>query len=512
MTGYRLLCTGVFAGASPLALCSPAHRPATLTALERPMKQIETDYLVIGAGTAGLAFADSLLDHGDAHITIVDRHGKPGGHWNDAYSFVTLHQPSAFYGVNSTELGSRGKDVMGPNKGMYELASGPEVVGYFDRVMNQRLLPSGRVGYHPVCNYLGEEAGVHRFESALSGEQTQVVVRKKLVDATYYSPSVPSTHTPKFKVADGARLVPPNALPHLGHGPTAAKLPKQYVIVGAGKTAMDAGVWLINAGAKPDAIHWVMPRDSWLVNRVTTQPGPEFFDEAIGGQAKQMEAFAKATDTADLFARMEACGALLRIHTDHTPSMFHLATITPGEIEILRRIKNVIRLGRVNAIESDALILDQGRVALNAADTLYIDCTASAVEARKDQPIFQGNKIVLQLVRLPQPAFSAALVAYVEAHYDADSKKNQLCGTVPFPHSLEDYPKSIVANMWNQFNWGQDKALRAWIRESRLDGFTRLMSGIAPDDTHKQATVARLRENAMAAMANLPKVIAASMK
>ena len=55
------------------------------------MARIETDYLIIGSGAVGLAFADTLLDETDAHITLVDRHGKPGGHWNDAYSFVALH-------------------------------------------------------------------------------------------------------------------------------------------------------------------------------------------------------------------------------------------------------------------------------------------------------------------------------------------------------------------------------------------------------------------------------------
>ena len=162
------------------------------------MKQIETDYLVIGSGTAGLAFADTLLDETDAHITIVDRHGKPGGHWNDAYSFVTLHQPSAFYGVNSMALGTGRKDTMGLNAGLYELASGPEVAGYFDRVMNHKLLPSGRVSYHSMCNYLGGQ----QFESMLSGERTQVQVPRKVVDATHHSPSVPSTHSP---VPRGAR-------------------------------------------------------------------------------------------------------------------------------------------------------------------------------------------------------------------------------------------------------------------------------------------------------------------
>lgn len=63
------------------------------------------------------------------------------------------------------------------------------------------------------------------------------------------------------------------------------------MIVGAGKTAMDVGVWLLNCGANPDAIRWVMPRDSWLVNRLNTQPGAEFFETTIGGQADQMDAF-----------------------------------------------------------------------------------------------------------------------------------------------------------------------------------------------------------------------------
>jgi NAD(P)-binding Rossmann-like domain len=464
---------------------------------------IDTDYLVIGSGAAGLAFTDTLISETEAHVTLVDRHGKPGGHWNDAYSFVTLHQPSAFYGVNSMELGSRRTDTIGLNQGLYELASGPEISGYYDRVMNHKLLPSGRVAYHPMCNYVGDG----QFESLLSGQRTQVTVRKKVVDATYHSPSVPSTHTPRFEVATGVRLVPPNALPTLWHAQRQDNLPRRFVIVGAGKTAMDAGVWLINAGAPPESIQWVVPRDSWLVNRITTQPGAEFFNEAIGGQADQMQAFAEATSTDDLFLRLEACGAVLRIHRDQTPTMFHLATIAPGEAEVLRRITGVIRLGRVQRLAADHMLLDRGRVPVDA-DTLFIDCTASAVEPRPLQPIFQDHRIVLQLVRLPQPAFSAALVAYVEAHYDDDAQKNRLCGTVPFPHTLADYPRAMLANMGNQFQWGQDKVLRSWIRDSRLDGFGKLMTGVDPQDAEKQAILARLKEQAKAAIVNLPRLIA----
>ena len=40
---------------------------------------LETDYLVVGAGAAGMAFTDALLTHSDATVTIVDRRHAPGG-------------------------------------------------------------------------------------------------------------------------------------------------------------------------------------------------------------------------------------------------------------------------------------------------------------------------------------------------------------------------------------------------------------------------------------------------
>ena len=470
------------------------------------VQQIDTDYLVIGAGTAGLAFVDTLIAESDAHVTLVDRRGQVGGHWNDAYPFVTLHQPSAFYGVNSMELGHGRKDRTGLNEGLYELATGAEITAYFDRVLRDQLLPSGRVSYHPMCNVLNDG----EFESLLSGQRTRVKVRKRVVDATYGSPSVPSTHKPKFDMAAGARLVPPNALPQLWQAKAAdddlTPPPRHFVVVGAGKTAMDAVIWLLQHGASPDAIQWVVPRDSWLINRITTQPGIEFFKESIGGQADQMQACAEATSIDDLYLRLEACGALLRIHPEHTPTMFHLGTITPAEAAELRRVKQVIRMGHVLAVAPDHMKLQQGRVDV-PANTLFIDCTASAVDPRPTQPIFQDRRILLQLVRLPLPAFSAAVVAYVEAHYEGDKQKNGLCGTVPFPYQMADYPRSLMANMWNQFQWGQDKVLRKWIRESRLDGFGKLISGVDPDDAEKQAILARFKQSAAAAMANLPKLL-----
>lgn len=464
------------------------------------MAQAETDYLIIGSGAVGMAFADTLLEESDAHITIVDRHGKPGGHWNDAYPFVSLHQPSAFYGVNSTQLGSGEIDTTGLNKGYYELATGAEVNSYFEKVMHQRFLPSGRVSYHPMSDYLGDG----KFVSLLSGKETEINIRKKTVDATYYGTTVPSTHTPKFEVKDGVKMIPPNDLPKLwqGTGPR----PKKFVILGAGKTAMDVGVWLLRSGADADDIVWVCPRDSWLLNRNNTQPGQEFFHQTIGGQRDLMAALAAAETADDLFLKLEACGVMLRIDPEAKPSMFHYATISQGEVDILRQIKNVVRMGHVETIDQGGMHLKDGDYKM-PAETLYIDCTATAVERRPVVPQFQDDLITLQMIRVPQPAFSAALSAFLEVTYDDDETKNRLGQPIPLPDGVDTYPAATMVNMMNQFQWSQDKVVNKWIAQSRLDGFGKMIFGVSPDDEEKMAILGEFRTNAMAAMGNLPKLI-----
>lgn len=461
--------------------------------------EIETDYLVVGSGAVGLAFADTLLTESDARITIVDRHGKPGGHWNDAYSFVTLHQPSAFYGVNSLPLGSGLKDVQGLNAGLYELASGPEVCGYFDAVMRQRLLASGRVDYYPMTDYRGEG----RMVSLLSGAETRVRVRRRTVDATWFGTSVPSTHTPAFTIAEGVRLVTPNALPHLAQ--SGDPIPDRYVILGAGKTAMDVGVWLIGAGVPADRITWVRPRESWLLNRLCTQPGEEFFHDSIGAQARAYQAFATAPTADALFEQLEAAGNMLRIDPTVRPQMFHYATVSTGEVEVLRTIADVIRHGRVRAIEAGGLRFDEAFVPVGEG-ALYIDCTASAVTRRPAVPVFDGDRITLQMIRIPAPTFSAALAAWVEVHIDDEARRNELCATCILPDTVADYAKTELANLRNQLVWSSEPELRRWIRNSRLDGFGKVARAVKPEETDRMAVLMALRDGAWPAAANLQRL------
>jgi len=92
---------------------------------------MDTDYLVVGAGASGLAFADTLLAEANVAVTLVDRREAPGGHWQQVYPFVRLHTPSAFYGVNSLALRDDRIDQTGENAGFYERATGQEVRDYF---------------------------------------------------------------------------------------------------------------------------------------------------------------------------------------------------------------------------------------------------------------------------------------------------------------------------------------------------------------------------------------------
>ena len=459
--------------------------------------QIEADYLIIGAGAVGMAFADTLVTETEATVVIVDRMAKPGGHWNIAYPFVTLHQPSAYYGVNSMELSKGRTDPVGWNQGLGDLASGAEVLAYFEDVMRHRLLPSGRVRYFSLCDVDGDDTFVHR----LTGQRYHVDVRRKTVDATWLKTTVPANHTPGFTVEEGVDFIPVNGLPEL------AARPEGYVVVGGGKTGIDACLWLLAQGVDPDQIRWIMPRDAWLLDRQNTQATEEFFGSTVGGIAAQYEAAAAATSIEDLFDRLEAAGMLLRIDQNVRPSMFHGATVSKMELAQLRRIRHIVRMGRVQRIERDRIVLERGQLPTGAGQ-VHVDCSASAVGNMGVRPVFEGKRITPQTVRPYQPVFSAAFVAHIEAGYDDEAHKNRLCGVVPLPNHDTDWIRMMLAMSLNQYHWSKDAGISRWLAESRLDAVTKMLKAIKPHDTDKQAIMARLQRAAPAAMTNLQRFAA----
>ena len=119
---------------------------------------LATDYLIIGAGALGMGFLDELINNSsDLRAVIVDKRDKPGGHWNDAYSFVRLHQPAVTYGLNSRSLGVGGPD----------LASKSQILAHFEMGMRE-LVETGRVTFLSQCEYQGEGRVVSLLEEGLA--------------------------------------------------------------------------------------------------------------------------------------------------------------------------------------------------------------------------------------------------------------------------------------------------------------------------------------------------------
>jgi hypothetical protein len=180
-------------------------------------EKLVCDYLVVGAGASGLAFVDTLLTEiPSLKIIIVDKHDAPGGHWNDAYDFVRLHQPSVAYGVPSKQLEGNWLWCLLCRWQIPFLhrATKKEILVYFKDVM-QKWVAKKQVKYYTKCEFrkpaevvsADEEANAEEHQhrrytfSSLDGtKKYSVQVRAKWIDATLWEPAIPSKQALKFPV------------------------------------------------------------------------------------------------------------------------------------------------------------------------------------------------------------------------------------------------------------------------------------------------------------------------
>jgi hypothetical protein len=453
-------------------------------------RSLDTDYLVIGAGAMGMAFADALIDHADVHVTLVERRHAPGGHWLDAYPFVQLHQASVFYGVASTVLGTGAIQQSGPEMGLQERAHQPEILAYYGDVLGRRLLASGKATFLGGSDYQRDGAS-HVVTSLVSGERTRVDVRRRVVDATYLSPTVPATSAPPFAVGDGVRVAPVGEIARMSGSP------RHFVIVGSGKTATDAIVWLVGNGVSPDRIVWVRPRDPWMLNRAVVQPNPVVAFELA---ADTMEAASGAASLDDLFLRLESAGVMLRIDTDVMPSMAKTPTLATWELDILRTVENVVRKGHIKGITTSEITLDDGTIALPPG-SLVVHCAASGLRYPPLVPIWEPDMIRLQTSRAGFPCFNAALLGYVEATRDDDRERNRLCPTNTLPDTLTSWARMQARGALATRAFGAEPDIAEWANHCALNP-----SRIEPaqrEDPALEAVSARLAEHAPAGLARL---------
>jgi NAD(P)-binding Rossmann-like domain len=461
---------------------------------------LEADYLVVGAGATGMAFTDALIGESDAEVVVVDRRHRPGGHWNDDYPFVRLHQPSALYGVLSRTLGDDRIDETGPNAGFYERATAAELCDYYGRVLEEHLVPSGQVRFLGMHDFLGADSGGCQLRSLLTGETTSVRVRRRLVDATYMESSIPATHRPSFAVDPDARLVTPNQLVELTEPPSG------FTVIGAGKTAMDTCCWLVDNGVAPEAVRWIRPRDAWTNDRAAIQP-LRLVGNFTAWLARQNEASAEAEDLQDLLLRLEDNGVLVRLDPDVEPTFFRGAILSEPERTTLRSIEHVVRLGRVEHVGTARIDLEQGSIPTDASH-VHVDCTAAGLAAGPRRPVFDEDRITLQWVQAGIAPFSAALIGYVEATREHQVEKNALCPPNGFT------PEADARNLAQGWATTQ-RAVAAWMAEPDVnDWMTRCRLGPlgnAADhlqDPTAMESLVRMLQLQPAAIENLERILA----
>ena len=234
----------------------------------------------------------------------------------------------------------------------------------------------------------------------------KVEVLKKTVDATRMITHVPATRPPEYGVSDGVNLVPINKLAEI-------KSPwKRYVVIGAGKTGLDALLYLLDNNIDPEKIVWIVSNDCWFFSR-------DLFGDNLKNFPKVFPLFFGALiaseDVNDAYKRSEDVGQFMRLDKKIWPTKMRAATVSSSEMEKLRSITNVIRLGRVDRIEQDKIIFKQGDTVPTDNETFHIDCsTAGTNFPLVKEKIYDGNHIYLQMVQMPQPCTSGAMIAALE--------------------------------------------------------------------------------------------------
>ena len=455
--------------------------------MPRAAETIDVDYLVVGAGAVGMGFTDVLIDHADVRVALVDRRSAPGGHWLDAYPFVQLHQASAFYGVTSTLLGGGAQQTTGPEAGLSERAGAAEICAYYAQVLQRHMRSTGRAEFFGNCEYTGDG----HFVSRVSGRRYAVRQGCRIVDARYLEPRIPAHTPPPFVVDTGARVVAAHELPEVDAAPD------QYVVVGSGKTATDSVIWLLAHGVDPDAIAWVRPRDPWMLDRAVIQPDPATY---LGAAAAIVECAAAASSMDDVLLRLEGAGVMLRIDPTVTPTMARAPTLGRWELERLRTVENVIRLGHVRSVEPGRLCLEEGDASIGSR-AVVVHCAAEGLRQPPLVPIWRPEVITLQPIRAGFPCFGAALAGYVEATRHDEAEKNRLCPPSPFGNSTTDWARMQVLGGRATAAFGAEPDIKAWADEVPLNP-SRVPAARA-NDPAVQAVQDRLREATPTGMARL---------
>ena len=414
------------------------------------------DYVIIGKNLGALAFADTILSGSDATIAIIDDTCSTERQRQNLTAYIGGELRDEHLGVSSYTF----KDWRAEHGEPSHRTSNRDasLKAYCRHVLTQMMQPSGRVEVFERTEHFGDG----RIKSRDTGVIRDLVVRKRIVDASNFPKTFCKSVVPGFSVAKGVNVVRPfqlNTVLNLN-----ASGYDLFCVLGGGRAGTEMVLTLLDLGVSTEKIRWVKSRDAWMMAGPTKAAALARARGRMTRQHEILQAMAYAHDSDDLGLRLERLGVIVRASNDQLPTYFLPHRITHQDADRLRQIHHVIRKGHVHAISEIGILLSHGAVPM-PVHSLYLDCTGHTESPLGTRAVFQPQSLKLADIRLDNPCFSAALIAAVELLDLPSEEKNKLCAPMHGGHIAELFLTSLL----NHHAWFHDAALRRWIERCRLD-------------------------------------------
>lgn len=171
---------------------------------------------------------------------------------------------------------------------------------------------------------------------------------------------------------------------------------------------------------------------------------------------------------------------MLRIDRTVMPTMAKAPTLAIWELEQLRMIENVVRLGHIQAINGGRLYCSDGAVGITQ-DAVIVHCAADGLKYPELVPVWGPGGITLQPVRAGFPCFGAALIGYVEATRDRDEEKNRICRPSHYGNSMAQWVQMNVLGTRNAMAYSAEPDITEWSMRVALNP-ARIPPGHPPSD------------------------------
>ena len=272
---------------------------------------------------------------------------------------------------------------------------------------------------------------------------------------------MPATHTPSFDVARALGSYPSTSCP------TAARSTSSYTVLGSGKTAVDACMWLLDndvaAGTDP-----LGPAAGRVVPRPASFPAARAGRRDHGGHLPRRRGRRAGGETStNCSSGSRHRGGSSRIDPSRPATMYRGTMLSAS-----RARRPAADRGRRQARTRAA---DRGRPDRPRARRGRDRARRPARGLHGARPAQRARHADLPARPDRAPAGAAELAvlqrrarrASSRPTGDDDAEKNRLCPPNPYASSIEDWPRMMSLTWGTEYRWLSEPDVAAWVAESR---------------------------------------------